>query len=173
MERKRSEQVLVQVIQKAFTNRVSARKVERLAKALGIEGMSTIQISETSRRLDEQAEASRSQPLEEEYLMIWADAPYEKIRMDGRVISAAVLVVTAINGSVERETLAVEPMESECEATYSRVFRGLKTRGLICMWLVISDAYQGIQAAVKKCFLGSSWQQCRIHFIRNAVATVG
>jgi transposase-like protein len=173
VERKRSEQALVQVIQEAFVNGVSTRKVERLAKALGIEGMSASQVSEISRGLDEQVEAFRSRELEEEYPVVWVDALYEKIRMDGRVISAAVLVVTAINRSGTREILAVEPMESETEATYTRVFQNLKARGLKRVWLVVSDAHLGIQAAVKKCFLGSSWQRCRIHFIRNILATVG
>jgi transposase-like protein len=173
VERKRSEQALVQVIQEAFVNGVSTRKVERLAKALGIEGMSASQVSEITRGLDEQVEAFRSRELEEEYPVVWVDALYEKIRMDGRVISAAVLVVTAINRSGMREILAVEPMESETESTYTRVFQSLKTRGLKRVWLVVSDAHQGIQAAVKKCFLGSSWQRCRIHFIRNILGTVG
>ena len=173
VERKRSEQALVQVIQEAFLNGVSTRKVERLAKALGIEGMSASQVSEITRGLDEQVEAFRSRALEEEYPVLWVDALYEKIRMDARVISAAVLVVTAINRGGTREILAVEPMESETEATYTRVFESLKARGLNRVWLVVSDAHLGIQAAVKKCFLGSSWQRCRIHFIRNILGTVG
>ncbi|MGA2614305.1 MAG: IS256 family transposase [Spirochaetia bacterium] len=173
VERKRSEQALLHVIQEAFVNGVSTRKVERLAKALGIEGMSASQVSEITRGLDEQVEAFRSRALDEEYPVVWVDALYEKIRMDGRVISAAALVVTAINRGGTREILAVEPMESETEATYTRVFEGLKARGLKRVWLVVSDAHLGIQAAVKKCFLGSSWQRCRIHFIRNILGTVG
>jgi putative transposase len=173
VERKRSEQALVQVIQEAFVNGVSTRKVERLAKALGIEGMSASQVSEITRGLDEQVDAFRSRALEQEYPVIWVDALYEKIRMDGRVISAAVLVVTAINRSGTREILAVEPMESESEASYTRVFESLKARGVKRVWLVVSDAHLGIHAAVKKCFLGSSWQRCRIHFIRNILGTVG
>ena len=163
VERKRSEQALMQVIQEAFINGVSTRKVERLAKALGIEGMSASQVSEISRGLDEQVEAFRSRALEEEYPVVWVDALYEKIRMDGRVISAAVLVVTGINRPGTREILAVEPMETESEATYTLCSSSLKARGLKRVWLVVSDAHLGIQAAVKKCFLGSSWQRCRIH----------
>ena len=172
-ERKRSEQALVQVIQEAFINGVSTRKVERLAKALGIDGMSASQVSEITRGLDEQVEAFRTRELEKEYPVLWVDALYEKIRMNGRVVNAAVLVVTAITRVGTREILAVEPMEAESEATYSRVFQNLKARGLERVWLVVSDAHLGIQAAVKKCFLGSSWQRCRIHFIRNILATVG
>lgn len=91
--------------------------------------------------------------------------------MDAPVISAAVLVVTGISRAGTRENLAVEPMENESEATYTRLFEALKARGLKRAWLVVSDAHQGIQAAVKKCFLGSSWQRCRIHFI--ILGTVG
>jgi putative transposase len=173
MERKRSEQALIQVIQEAFINGVSTRKVERLAKALGIEGMSASQVSEITRGLDEQVETFRTRTLEEEYPVLWVDALYEKIRINSRVISAAVLVVTGINRSGTREILAVEPMENESEATYTLLFQGLKARGLKKAWLVVSDAHLGIQVAVKKNFLGSSWQRCRIHFMRNILATVG
>jgi len=88
------------------------------------------QVSEITRGLDEQVEAFRSRALDEEYPVVWVDALYERIRMDGRVISAAVLVVTTINRNGTREILAVEPMESETEATYTRVFESLKARGL-------------------------------------------
>jgi transposase-like protein len=64
-------------------------------------------------------------------------------------------------------------MEDESEATYTLVFQGLKARGLKKVWLVVSDAHLGIQAAVKKNFLGSSWQRCKIHFLRNIPHTVG
>jgi putative transposase len=138
VERKRSEQALIQVIQEAFINGVSTRKVERLAKALGIEGMSASQVSEITKGLDEQVEIFRTRALEEEYPVLWVDALYEKIRVEGRVISAAVLIVTGINRSGTREILAVEPMESESEDTHTVVFQSLKARGLKQVWLVVS-----------------------------------
>ena len=118
-------------------------------------------------------EAFRTRTLEEEYPVLWVDALYERIRLNGRVISAAVLVVTGINRSGTRKNLAIEPMEDESEANYTPVFQGLKARGLKKVWLVVSDAPLGIQAAVKKNFLGSSWQGCKIHFLRNILHSGG
>ena len=172
VERKRSEQALVQVIQEAFINGVSTRKIERLAKKLGIETLSASQVSEINKGLNEQVEAFRSRPLEEVYPVLWADAMYEKIRMNGRVLSMAVLIVTGINCSGFRETLAVEPMYEESKESYSLIFNRLKQRGLKNVWLVVSDAHEGLKAAATKCFLGSSWQRCKVHFMRNILAHV-
>ena len=172
VERKRSEQALLQVVQEAFINGVSTRKVERLAKALGIEGMSASQVSEITRGLDEQVEAFRSRTLENEYPVLWVDALYQKIRVDGRVVSSAVMVVTGISSAGTREILAVEPMANESEDTYTALFKQLKARGLKKVWLVVSDAHLGIQAAVSRQWLGASWQRCKVHFLRNILAKV-
>ena len=173
VERKRSEQALLQVVQEAFINGVSTRKIERLAQALGIETMSASQVSEINQGLNEQVEAFRNRPLEPEYPVLWIDALYEKIRLEDRVVNMAVLIVTGINRCGTREILAIEPMYQESEATYSLLFQKLKDRGLKDVWLVISDAHAGLQAAVRKNFLGASWQRCRIHFMRNILAHVG
>jgi transposase-like protein len=173
VERKRSEQALIQVSQEAFINGVSTRKVERLAKALGIEGMSASQVSEITRELDEQVDAFRSRSLEAEYPVVWMDALYQKIRVDGRVVSSAVMVVTGITPSGTREILAVEPMDSESEDTYTALFKQPKARGLKKVWMVVSDAHRGIQATVTKQFLGASWQRCKVHFLRNILGKVG
>lgn len=84
-----------------------------------------------------------------------------------------VLIVTGINTSGIREILAVEPVYSESEETYTQLFTKLKERGIENVWLVVSDAHKGLQAAVKKCFLGASWQRCKVHFMRNIMAHVG
>ena len=172
VERKRSEQALVQVIQEAFINGVSTRKIERLAKKLGIETLSASQVSEINKGLNEQVEAFRNRPLEEVYPVLWADAMYEKIRMNGRVLSMAVLIVTGINCYGTREILAIEPMYEESKESYSLIFNRLKQRGLKNVWLVVSDAHEGLKAAATKCFLGSSWQRCKVHFMRNILAHV-
>jgi putative transposase len=171
-ERKRSEQALIQVVQEAFVNGVSTRKVEKLAKALGIEGLSASQVSEINKGLDEQVEQFRTRPLEKEYPVLWIDALYEKIRRNGRVVSNAIMLVTGINASGTREILAVQPMETESEENYTILFNQLKSRGLQKVWLVVSDAHLGIQAAVRKNFLGSSWQRCKVHMMRNIMAHV-
>lgn len=93
---------------------------------------------------------------------------YEKIRRNGRVVSMAVLVVTGLAADGTRDILAVEPMFQESEQTYTAVFEGLKARGVETVWLAVSDAHRGIQAAVKKCFLGCSWQRCKVGLLKKS-----
>lgn len=129
-ERKRSENALIQVIQEAFINGVSTRKIERLAKSLGIQSISASQVSEMSKELNDQVEEFRNRPLEAIYPAIWIDALYEKIRDNGRVRNMAVHVVCAVNLEGKREILAIEPMYEESQATYTDLFNRLKERGL-------------------------------------------
>lgn len=171
-EKKRSEQALIPIIQEAFINGVSTRKIERVAKKLGIENISAAQVSEINKGLNDQANAFRRRPLEEEYPVLWVDAMYEKIRDNGRVISMAILIVYGITLEGKREILAIEPMYDETESSWLAVFRQLKDRGLRNVWLVISDAHPGISPAVSKTFIGCSWQRCKVHFMRNILARV-
>jgi putative transposase len=172
VERKRSEQALIQVVQEAFINGVSTRKIERLAQSLGIENLSASQVSEINKGLNEQVEAFRSRALHSVYPVLWVDAMYEKVRADGRVVNMAVLIVTGVNIAGTREILAVEPMYRESEQTYTLLFRKLQERGLEHVWLVVADAHKGLRAAATKCFLRASLQRCKVHFMRNILAHV-
>ena len=171
-ERKRSEQALIQVVQEAFVNGVSTRKIERLARSLGIESISASQVSQLNKELSQQIEEFRNRPLASTYPVIWIDALYEKIRDNCRVCNMAVHVVCGINLDGKREILAVEPMYEESEASYTALFDNLKKRGLQNVWLAVSDAHQGLIAAVQKSFVGCSWQRCKVHFMRNILAHV-
>jgi putative transposase len=171
-EKKRSETALISLIQEAYVNGVSTRKVERLAKALGIEGLSAGQVSEITKGLSQEVSQWRNRPLEAVYPVLWVDALYEKIRQDGRIISSAVLIIQGLSQAGKREILALEPMFEESEATWASVLDKLKARGLKDVWLIISDAHKGIQAAVRKSFLGSQWQRCKVHFMRNLLAHI-
>ena len=119
---------MIGLIQEAFINGVSTRKIERLAKTLGIENISASQVSEINKGLSEQVEEFRSRPLEAEYPFLWIDALYEKVRVDGRVISIALMLAYGINREGKREILAIEPMYDESEASWSEFFRKLKTK---------------------------------------------
>ncbi len=171
-EKKRSEVALMSLVQEAFINGVSTRKVERLAKSLGIEGISASQVSEITKGLDERVEEFRTRGLREEYPFLWIDAIYEKVRVEGKVESVAVMVAYGVDMEGQREVLAVEPMWEESEDTWREFMKGLKRRGVKRVWLVISDAHRGIQAAVKKEWLGTVWQRCKVHFMRNILARV-
>src|SRR5574344_2661085 len=86
-EKKRSEQALTQVVQECWMNGVSTRKIENIAKKLGIETLSASEVSEINKGLDEMIAEFRTRRLESEYPVIWADALYEKIRDNHRIAS--------------------------------------------------------------------------------------
>ena len=171
-EKKRSEQALIQVVQECWLSGVSTRKVESIARRLGIESLSASEVSEINGGLDQMVEEFRTRRLDAEYPVIWADALYEKIRDNHRVVSKAVMVVKAVNLEGRQEILAVEPMENESEETYSALFRKLQERGLEKVWLCVSDAHKGLQAAIRSTLHGTSWQRCKVHFMRNILAYV-
>jgi transposase-like protein len=172
-ERKRSEQALVEVVREAWVNGVSTRKIDRLAKTLGIESISASQVSGISKGLDGMVGQFRTRPLQEEYPVLWVDALYEKVRESDRVVSTAVLVVKGVDLQGNVHILSVEPMAQESEGTYLELFRDLKERGVRKVWLVVSDAHQGLRKAIDASFLGASWQRCKVHFMRNILSHVG
>ena len=156
-ERRRSEHALIEMVLEAYTNGVSTRKVDRVARALGIENISPSQVSEITKELDDQVDAFRSRPLDKVYPVLWVDAVYERIRKNGRVVSMAIMVITGVTQAGNREILAVQPMWDESEETYCELFGSLKKRGLEKAHLIVSDAHKGLQAAIRKEFLGSGW----------------
>lgn len=172
-ERRRSEAALIQVVQEAFVQGVSTRRMEKLAKSLGIESMSRSQVSEMTKGLQEQVEEFRNRPLtSKSYPVLWVDALYEKVRYGGRVVSMAILLVCGVSSEGKREVLAIEPMLEESKGSYSQLFEKLKERGLSKPCLIISDAHRGLAAAVGESFPGVSWQRCKVHFMRNILVHV-
>lgn len=171
-EKKRSEVALMNVIQEAYINGVSTRKIDKLAKSLGIDSISRGQVSQITKELNDQVAAFRERPLQEIYPVLWVDSLYEKIRVGNQVNNMAVAVVIGVDEGGQRDILAVEPMYEESEAAYQEVFNKLKARGLKNPWLVISDAHKGLINAIKKSFVGCSWQRCKVHFMRNILVHV-
>lgn len=171
-ERKRSEQALVSLVQEAYINGVSTRKIDRLAKSLGIERISAGQVSALNQGLNEQVEQYRNRPLSSIYPFIWIDALYEKVRLDGEILSVAVMVAFGVNEAGKREILGIEPMLDESTENWKGFFRKLKRRGLKKANMFISDAHQGLQKALREEMTGCKWQRCKVHFMRNIMATV-
>lgn len=169
---KRSEAALIQVIQEAYIQGVSTRKMEKVAESLGIKSLSRSQVSEITKGLNEQAEDFRNRPLEGKYPVIWVDALYEKVRFDGRVTTMAIQVVCGVNEDGYREVLALEPMLEESEESYRYLFQRLRERGFQTPRLVISDAHSGLVAAIRKSFPSASWQRCKVYFMRNNLVHV-
>ncbi len=114
----------------------------------------------------------RDRPIEGDYPILIVDALYEKVRVDGRVVNEAIMVVCGVNCDGNREVLAVEAMPEESKETYLWLFRKLQNRGLKSPKLVISDAHKGLTTAITEGLLGASWQRCKVHFMRNILAHV-
>lgn len=152
---------------------VSTRKVKEVTEELCGTTFSKSLISSLTGSLDSELEAWRMRRLEAEaYPYLFVDARYEKVRVDGRVVSQGVLVVSAVRDDGMREILAVEIADTESEATYQELFRSLKRRGLSGVELVVSDDHEGLKAAVCRHFQGASWQRCQVHYVRNLFGMV-
>jgi transposase-like protein len=168
-----AEKALTAVIQEAYIEGVSMRSVDDLVKALGMSGISKSQVSRLCEEIDGRVKAFLDRPLEGDWPYLWIDATYVKARrQDGRVVSVAVIIAVGVNGDGRREVLGMDIGPSEAETFWTDFLRKLARRGLRGVKLVISDAHEGLKAAVGK-VLHATWQRCRVHFMRNALAYAG
>lgn len=170
--RRTAEKALTAVIQEAYIQGISTRSVDELVKAMGMTGVSKSQVSRLCEEIDERVHAFLNRPIEGDWPYLWIDATYVKSREAGRVVSTAVIIAVAVNTDGVREILGVATGPSEAETFWSEFLRGLSRRGLRGVKLVISDAHEGLKAAASKVFK-TTWQRCRVHFIRNALAHAG
>lgn len=170
--RKRAERALVAVVQEAYIQGVSTRRVDDLVQALGMQGISKSQVSRVCAELDAEVEQFRTRHLEGPYPYLWLDATFVKVRKEGRVVSMAVVIAIGVRSSGEREVLGIDVGPSEDGAFWLQFLRGLVARGLAGVELVISDAHQGLKGAIAAVLQGAAWQRCRVHFVRNALALV-
>jgi transposase-like protein len=167
-----AEKALTAVIQEAYIQGISTRSVDDLVRAMGMSGISKSQVSRLCEEIDERVHAFLDRPIEGDWPYLWIDATYVKVRQAGRIVSVAVIVAVGVNTDGKREVLGMDIGASEAETFWTEFLRKLTRRGLRGVKLVISDAHEGIKAAVSK-LLCSSWQRCRVHFMRNALAHAG
>lgn len=165
------DQSFVPFLREAYIHGISPRKLESVLSDIGIAKISKSAISQLSKEFDEEIEHFRHRPLHNNYPILIVDALYEKVRENGRVISMAIMVVCGINQDGQREIIAIEPMPEESKDTYHLLFTQLQERGLKTPKLIISDAHLGLKAAIDM-LPGTSWQRCKIHFMRNILAHV-
>ena len=170
--RRMAEKALTAVIQEAYIHGVSTRSVDDLVKALGMSGVSKSQVSRLCDEIDERVTAFLDRPLEGDWPYLWIDATYLKVRQNGRIVSVAVIVAVGVNTDGRREVLGMDIGPSEAEPFWTAFLRKLARRGLRGVKLVISDAHEGLKAAISK-VLCATWQRCRVHFMRNALAHAG
>src|SRR4051812_29713195 len=166
--RRTAEKALTAVIQEAYVHGVSTRSVDDLVKAMGMTGISKSQVSRLCEEIDDRVKAFLSRPIEGDWPYLWIDATYVKVRESGRIVSVAVIVAVGVNSDGRREVLGMDIGPSEAETFWTAFLRKLARRGLRGIKLVISDAHEGIKAAVAK-VLHASWQRCRVHFMRNVL----
>jgi len=167
--RRSAEKALAAVVQEAYVQGISTRSVDELVKALGMTGISKSQVSRLCEEIDERVNAFLERPLEGDWPYLWIDATYVKVRQGGRIVSMATIIAVAVNTEGRREVLGMATGPSEAEPFWTAFLRGLTRRGLRGVKLVISDAHEGLKAAIAK-VLKASWQRCRVHFLRNALA---
>jgi transposase-like protein len=167
-----AEKALTAVIQEAYIQGVSTRSVDDLVKAMGMSGISKSQVSRLCEEIDERVKAFLDRPIEGDWPYLWIDATYVKVRQNGRIVSVAVTVAVGVNADGRREVLGMDIGPSEAETFWTDFLRKLARRGLRGVKLVVSDAHEGIKAAVSK-VLTATWQRCRVHFMRNALAHAG
>jgi len=170
--RRLAEKALTAVIQEAYIQGISTRSVDDLVRTMGMEGISKSQVSRLCGEIDERVQTFLNRPIEGEWPYIWLDATYIKARRDHHIVSVAVIVAVGVNTDGRREVLGLTVGHSEAEPFWVEFLRSLARRGLRGAKLVISDAHEGLKAAITK-VLCATWQRCRVHFMRNALAYAG
>jgi putative transposase len=177
--RKTVEKALVAVIQEAWINGVSTRKVDELSanaicrevQAMGMTGISKSAVSKLCKDIDERVHAFLKRPLSGDWPYLWLDATYLKMREGGRIVSVAAIIAVAVDKGEKREIVGLHIGPSEAEPFWTGFLRDLVRRGLKGVRLVISDAHEGLKSAIVRVF-GATWQRCRVHAMRNALAYV-
>ncbi len=172
--RRRIDKALHAVIMEAYVHGVSTRSVDDLVAALGVEsGISKSEVSRICAGLDEEIAAFRERSLTHtEFPYVFCDATYCKVRVGAHVVSQALVVAAGVSIDGSREVLGTAVGDSESFEFWREFLAGLKARGLSGVQLVTSDAHAGLKAAVAQQFTNSSWQRCRVHFMRNLQGVV-
>jgi putative transposase len=158
--RTRAERALVAVIQEAYIQGISTRRVDALVQALGMSGISKSQVSRLCQELEGVVTAFRTRRLAGSYPYLWLDATFVKARQEGRVVSVAVVIAVGVRESGEREVLGFDVGPSEDGAFWHGFLRSLVARGLSGVQLAVSDAHLGLKAAIGAVLVGASWQRC-------------
>ena len=169
----RSERALLVACAEMYFQGVSTRNVREVLEAMCDGDISSTTVSRVAQELDEKLMTFRHRRLDgTEWPYMHIDARYEKVRVEGRVVSQAVLVAVGFTSEGRREILDWQVGDSESEATWGEMFRQLKDRGLSGLRLLTSDAHKGIIAAMNRHFQGVPWQRCRVHFKRELLRKV-
>lgn len=165
---RRADNALVACVVEMYANGISTAKVERVARELGVSSMSRSQVSRLCAALDEEVAQLRESELSGHTMRyVWVDATYVSCRVAGRFSNVAVVTAIGCDETGHKRFLGLDVVDVESYEDWRRFLLSLRERGLDGVRLVISDAHAGIIRAVSEVFLGSSWQRCVTHFMRN------
>lgn len=171
-QRRKSEAALAAVIQEAYVHGVSTRKVDKLVRAMGLDGIDKSAVSRICARLDQEVQRFRERAITEPVRYMWLDATYVKVRQSGSVVSMALVLAIGVREDGYREVLGWDIGHAEDEVFWTEFLRQLVRRGLRGVRVVTSDAHEGLKKAISQVLTGTSWQRCRVHFMRNIRAKV-
>lgn len=169
--RRTAERALAAVIQEAYVHGVSTRAVDDLVRAMGLAGISKSEVSRICAEIDARVDAFLGRPIEGEWPYLWIDATYVQVREQGRIVSTAVIIATAVNTDGRREVLGMATGPSEAEPFWTDFLRSLADRGLRGVRLVVADDHKGLRAAATR-VLHATLQRCRVHWMRNLLGRV-
>ena len=163
----RSERALTLALAEMYVQGVSTRRVAAITEQLCGTAVTSMQVSRATEKPDEVLAAWRNRPLGER-VYLYLDARYEKVRMDGQLRDAAILIASGVGQDGKRRILGVSVSLSEAEQHWRLFLEGLVERGLQGVQLVISDDHYGLRKARQAVFTGIPWQRCQFHLQQNA-----
>ena len=170
--RNRMEEALLTVVQEAYVQGISTRKMKKLFKAFGLPGIDKSKVSRICKELNEMVQAFRERPLQASYPYIWLDAIVLKVRENHRVVNLSLAIAIGVDQQGERHIVGFELGAGESEAFWLEFLRSIKARGLEEVKLVISDAHSGLVSALSQALSGAAWQRCTVHFMRNVLSQI-
>lgn len=168
----RVDRALISVIQEAYINGVSTRKMEKVFRRIGITGLDKSSVSRYIQPIRDEVEKWRSRRLSGRYIYTWLDAIHSKVRMDKAVFSTSILIAKALRFDGHREVLGFYVGNKESYHNWKSFLQDLKFRGLEMSSLWIRDDHDGLSKALSECFPGQLQQRCIVHWIRNALDKV-
>lgn len=167
---KRMDQAFVLTMAEAVVNGVSTRKVSNIIEQLCGETVSKSFVSDAMKKLDPKIEAFKNRSLTmRHYRYVYVDAMYIKVRENHKVLSKAVYIAQGVNELNKREIIGFKVSDQESKTAWQTFFKELRNRGLTTPKLIISDAHEGLKGAISEEFVGSSWQRCTVHLLRNII----
>ena len=164
----RVDRALIYAIYEAYINGVSTRKMEKVFKSFGISNLDKSTVSRLIQPITEEIEKWKNRDLQDEYLYVWLDGIYTKIRENGRVRKAVILIAIGLRSDGHREILGIHINKSESYFGWKDLIQNLKQRGLTNVGLWIRDQHDGLEKAIGECYPGQLQQRCLVHFQRNA-----